>query len=154
MRSIVVWGLGAVGIATAGFLALHGVEHAWHSSPEAAIEAARQEAPGAAPSPGQAGMRVAIEPETGELTVPSPQQQKLMEQELQEALSRSDVGLYEEVLPDGTVKVNLQGRFQNASIAVIDDDGNLHTSCAESHDGAQAAPHHGLCNQHATPEGK
>ena len=99
-------------------------------------------------------MRVAIDAETGEMSTPSPEQHKAMEHELQEMLSRSDAGLYEEVLPDGTVKVNLQGRFQNASIAVIDADGNLHTSCAENHDGAQAARHGGACNRHTTLEEK
>ena len=152
MRSVVAWGLGAIGIATAGFLGFHGVHHARPVDRSPGSRAATLEAAGAGVVPGQAGMRVAIEPETGELGSPSPQQQKVMEDDLQEMLSRSDAGLFEEVLPDGTVKVHLQGRFQNASIAVIDDDGNLHTSCVENHDASQATHHGQPCKQHATPE--
>jgi len=87
--------------------------------------------------PGSAGMHVALDPETGELGMPSPEQQKQLHAELDEMLSRSTDGLRREVLPDGTVRVNLQGRFQNASIATIDAQGRLHTGCI---DAAAAAP--------------
>ena len=61
--------------------------------------------------PGQAGMHVAIDAETGELSTPAPEQQKAMEHELQGMLSRSDVGLYEEVLPDGTYVTTTYGHW-------------------------------------------
>lgn len=147
MRWSVVWGLTAIGIAAAGFAARHGVHRTALTEPPLAAKQASEASLGDSARPGHAGMRVAIEPETGELVVPSPAQQKAMDRdlqedlELQEMLSRSDEGLHEEVLPDGTGMVHLQGRFQNASVAVIDAEGNLHTTCVENHEGAQAELH-------------
>jgi hypothetical protein len=103
-----------------------------------------QAAPGAAGESnhatvhGQSGMRVALDPETGTLGMPSPDDQKVLDAELDEMLSRSTDGLRREVLPDGTVRVNLQGRFQSASVATIDAQGRLHTGCVDHAAAAQA----------------
>ena len=87
---------------------------------------------------GQSGMRVALDTETGTLGLPSPEEQKVLDAELEEMLSRSTDGLQRQVLPDGTVRVNLQGRFQSASIATIDAQGHVHTSCVDHAPAAQA----------------
>jgi hypothetical protein len=153
MRSVVAWSLATIGVAAVGFAALHGVARNEQVQPAPHSEPATEALAGDAAFPGHAGMRVSIEPETGELVVPASQPQKAQELELQEMLSRSSLGLHEEALPDGGVKVNLQGRFQNASIAVIDGQGNLHTSCVETPEDAQAARQGRLCT-HAKLEDK
>ena len=52
-------------------------------------------------------------------------------------LSRSTEGLEEVVHADGHVSVVLEGRFMNASVAHIGDDGAVETTCTENHDHAQ-----------------
>jgi hypothetical protein len=59
------------------------------------------------------------------------------------ALSRSLRGLKAEQRSDGVVKVNLEGRFQHASVAVIDEHGQARATCIDgpaSAKATQAAP--------------
>lgn len=53
---------------------------------------------------------------------------------LRNALSRSSEGLVFQRAPNGTVSVDLQGRFQNVSVARIDADGEIRTGCVTSHE--------------------
>jgi len=95
-------------------------------------------------TPGAAAMRISIDPETGAL-VPGKVPVAKLDAELEEALSRSGEGLVEVHHPDGSVSIDLQGRFQNASMARIDSSGKLHTTCVNSADAA-----HAFCNgEHA-----
>lgn len=171
MRPAITWGLVAASVVAVGFAGFRTIARTEREEPAAVSDHATDALSRDVAAPGQSGMHVSIDPETGELVVPPAQPLKgrafesqaeheartehelQAEHELQEMLSRSIEGLYEEVLPDGTVKVNLQGRFQNAAIAVIDDDGNLHTTCTEHHDGAQAALQGAAC-RHTTLEEK
>lgn len=88
-------------------------------------------------SAGTSAMRVSIDPETGGL-VQSPATLSKVDDELQESLSRSTEGLVQVHHPDGSVSVNLQGRFQSASMARIDSSGKLHTTCVDNHGAANA----------------
>ena len=90
---------------------------------------------------GNSSLRAFIDPETGALSsqpAPRPSGKTLMP-----ALSRSNEGLTPITLPDGTVMVNLQGRFQNAGLARIDAKGVLHTICTEDLQNAKAFLNHG-----------
>lgn len=74
-------------------------------------------------------MRASLDPETGALSVnPAPAGSFKM---LDAALSRSSSGLNEETLPNGTVRLDLQGRFMSASVAHLDANGHLQTTCTE-----------------------
>jgi len=53
---------------------------------------------------------------------------------LRNALSRSSEGLVFQRSPGGGVVVDLQGRFQNISVARIDADGEIRMGCADSHE--------------------
>ena len=85
-------------------------------------------------APGTAAMRVAIDPETGEFV---PAVDKAADVQLQQLLRRDSDGLVEVVHPDGSVSIDLEGRFMNASLARIDADGELETICTTNHDHAQ-----------------
>ena len=52
----------------------------------------------------------------------------LAEPDLAAAFSTSAEGLFEEVLPDGSVMVRLQGRFQNVLVATVTPEGRVTTS--------------------------
>ena len=80
---------------------------------------------------GSAALRVAIDPETGAL-VPDRNPVKSLDPDLQNMLSRSSAGLTEVHHPDGHVSVDLQGRFMSASVARLDDDGQVETTCVEN----------------------
>lgn len=70
-------------------------------------------------------------PEAG---VPLPSNAEIMSNPvLRNALSRSTEGLVFQRAPDGAVSVDLQGRFQNVSVARIDADGEIRTGCVASH---------------------
>ena len=84
---------------------------------------------------GSAALRVAIDPETGTL-VPDHNPIKSLDPDLQNMLSRSTAGLKEVVHPDGHVSVDLEGRFMSATLARLDSNGQMETTCVESIDAA------------------
>jgi hypothetical protein len=79
------------------------------------------------------GMVLHIDPATGQFTdSPSAQQMKELSAALAPGLNTSDNGLTvrKNAGPGGGVMIDLQGRFQNTSIAVVDEHGKLQTTCA------------------------
>jgi hypothetical protein len=111
--------------------------------------------PAAAPefAPGEAGLRAALDPETGELAVGADamrlQADKAVDARLRESLSRSDEGLTAVRHPAGHVGVNLEGRFMSMSLARVDADGTVETICTHDADAAEAFL---SCEGHAKPE--
>ena len=94
------------------------------SPPEGAAEAPQNEPVETATTgvnAGQAGLRASIDPETGQLTSRPADGAGL--QSAVDPLNWSSEGLQREVLPDGTVRVDLQGRFMSSSYAVRQPDG-------------------------------
>jgi hypothetical protein len=86
--------------------------------------------------PGPFGMVVAIEPETGSLVMPTPEQMRLLTPAEEAGLLRTSEGLVETRRADGTVMVDLQGRFMEylvlrlgllglPSVSCLDDRGAL-----------------------------
>lgn len=91
----------------------------------------------AAPAPAQAGMVVAVDPETGVLGMPTPEQLQALGLDQNPAYDDSDVGLVEVHHPNGTVSIDLQGRFQEYSVIRITPDGKKIMACVPTR--AQAA---------------
>ena len=83
-------------------------------------------------APGSAAMRAYIDPETGVLTQSHAAGTESADTELDNSLNRSTAGLVEVTHPDGHVSVDLQGRFQSASVARINADGEVETTCVET----------------------
>ncbi len=81
----------------------------------------------AAPSAGQSGMTVYIDPQTGAIrSEPAPNTQPLtLSPQEQNALSSSQEGLVQVPVPGGGYKIDLQGRFQSPLIGTIDPKGNV-----------------------------
>lgn len=89
-------------------------------------------------APGRAGMVVGIDPETGRLGMPTPEQRAELEQmsaSERTLLSRSAAGLVEERRADGTVHVNLEGRFQEYATVQIGPDGRKTFQCVDDSSG-------------------
>lgn len=85
-------------------------------------------------APHEAGMVVGLDPETGKLGLPTAEQRAELDQiaaSQNALLSRSAAGLTEEHRADGTVHVNLQGRFQEYATVRIGPDGAKTFGCVE-----------------------
>lgn len=79
------------------------------------------------------GMTVHLDPETGEIRgYQVPELRRFPSRQLERALSRSAAGLQAMTLPDGTVYVDLQGRFGHLQTARIDQSGALQMRCVDS----------------------
>lgn len=74
---------------------------------------------------GAAGMVIAIDPETGTLVPPSAAQLMRLTSAERTGLMRTSEGLSEVRLPDGTVMVDLQGRFMEFTVVRLDPEGRL-----------------------------
>jgi hypothetical protein len=100
-----------------------------------------------------AGMVVGIDPETGKLGMPTPEQrQRLLEQDqARAASSHSAEGLVEEHRPDGTVLIDLQGRFQEFATVRVGPDGKLIYQCVEGEKAAERAIHSKVAPSASTP---
>jgi len=88
-------------------------------------------------------MIVGLDPETGQLGPPTPEQRAELEQiaaSRNALLSRSSVGLVEESRPDGTIHVNLQGRFQEYATIRIGPDGRKTFACVDDTTGLSKDP--------------
>jgi len=85
----------------------------------------------AAPAPARAGMVIAYDPETGRLGPPTVEQLLALDARERNAVSRSLAGLIQVHHPDGSVSVDLQGRFQEFAVATIGADGKPVLRCVE-----------------------
>jgi len=91
-------------------------------------EAPKQPVQDVVTPPGTSGMLVAIDPETGTLTQPSPEQIRELEQ--LSAASKAQTPRVETfVLDDGTVGAYLDESFDHTMTVHIDADGRRHADC-------------------------
>jgi hypothetical protein len=81
-------------------------------------------------------MVVSIDPKTKEIKpdVPIPQE---LRQQIQEMGRFTTKGLRVETLPDGSKRLDLEGRFQNYAVAVIDSN-RTHVTCVTAEELEQA----------------
>jgi hypothetical protein len=85
-----------------------------------------------------AGQQAAVDPKTGKLRQPTADEVRDLTQSLQPALSQSSEGLVEVRHPDGSVSVDLQGRFQDAVLAKVNPDGSVEQHCVTTVKEAEA----------------
>ncbi len=99
---------------------------------------ARAAHPPAATARGRAGMVVGIDPASGELGPPTAEQLQTIRAQSDPTLDRSTAGLEVVTFPDGSQRVNLQGRFRAYSVLTIGADGVAHMECVEGRGSALA----------------
>lgn len=85
---------------------------------------------------GQAGLRFSID--TDEQDSPTDATIQFSDAELN-ALRTDAEGLEEVVHPDGSVSIDLEGRFQSATVATVGTEGTIEFRCVGSADAAHAA---------------
>jgi hypothetical protein len=116
------------GIATA-LLAFSAAGVVAQTATAPAVEGKRKVQKAQAAAPGAAGQRVFVDPATGKITEPTPEQIQALEQAVAGMLSQSSEGLQVVELPDGTLTIDLEGRFQEVAIATVAPDGTVRTGC-------------------------
>ncbi len=90
------------------------------------------------PGIARAGMMVAIDPRTGALVKPSPEQIRAATSGAAEVLRRTPEGLVEIRRSDGAVGLDLQGRFRDYAVVQVGPDGKPVFGCL--HAGGSLAP--------------
>jgi len=79
--------------------------------------------------PAGAGQQAALDPAAGTAGEPTPEQIQSIETAMAEMLSRSSEGLQVVEWPDGTLTMDLQGRFQEMIVATVAPDGTVRIGC-------------------------
>jgi hypothetical protein len=80
----------------------------------------------------EAGMRVYVDPETGQLTSTPVTPEQRAQAESSEAFRQDDTGLRVVHMPDGSSMMDLQGRFEQATAAQVTAEGKLQTYCSDA----------------------
>ena len=79
-----------------------------------------------------AGQDVQVDPQTGQIKPLSPEEAKRLADELKPVLNRSTDGLTQVRHGDGSLSMDLQGRFQNVVVARRNADGTIEKSCVDN----------------------
>lgn len=75
---------------------------------------------------------------SGQIRPLSPQDAQRLAEGLKRMLNKSNDGLVEVQHADGSVSTDLQGRFQNVTVARVNEDGTLTQSCIDNPEAAAA----------------
>ena len=79
-----------------------------------------------------AGQKVQVDSQTGQIQELTPEEKQKLAAGLKQMVNKSAEDLTEIHHSDGSVSVDLEGRFQNVTVAKIDEDGNLIQSCVDN----------------------
>ena len=79
-----------------------------------------------------AGQDIQIDTQTGEIKPLTPQEAQKLAEGLAPMLDRSTDGLVQVRHADGSVSMDLQGRFQDVAVARINSDGTVEQSCVNN----------------------
>jgi hypothetical protein len=93
-------------------------------------------------APGVAGMVVAIDPETGQLGMPSASQVEELQSQIvpSDDINRSTEGLQEVHHADGSVSIDVKGRFQEFATVRVLPNGTKVFGCADGPKAASSIP--------------
>jgi hypothetical protein len=103
-------------------------------SQQTAAASDRSETPTTAHS---AGQKVAVDPQTGKVRPPTPEESRRLGQSMKQLVNHSTEGLTVVQHANGMKSVNLQDRFQSAAVAHRNVDGTVAERCVTSTTEAQ-----------------
>ena len=105
---------------------------------------AKQQASRAQTSAARANLRfrvgapVPLDPQTGQVRPLTPEEAQRLATGIQQLVNQSTDKLQSVRHADGSVSMDLQGRFQNIAVAKLDEDGKLTQSCVDNPESAAA----------------
>jgi hypothetical protein len=79
-----------------------------------------------------AGQDVQVDSQTGQMKELTPEEAQKMAAGLKKMINQSSEGLVEVQHSDGSVSMDLDGHFQNVTVARINKDGSTSTSCVDN----------------------
>jgi hypothetical protein len=82
------------------------------------------------------GRDVQVDPQTGQIKPLTPQEAQQLADGLKGMFNKSTEGLVAVREPDGSLSMDLKGRFQNVTVARMNDDGTLSQSCVDNPEAA------------------
>jgi hypothetical protein len=85
-----------------------------------------------------AGQDVQVDGQTGQIKPLTPEEAQKLAAGLGEMINQSTEGLEQVQHEDGSVSMDLEGRFQNVTVARVNTDGSLSTSCVDNPEAAGA----------------
>jgi len=85
-----------------------------------------------------AGQDVRVDGQTAQLQPLTPEQARKLAAGLREIINQSTEGLVQVRQADGSVSIDLEGRFQNVAVARVDRDGSVTQSCVDNPQAAGA----------------
>jgi hypothetical protein len=83
-----------------------------------------------------AGRDVQVDPQTGQIKPLSPQEAQQLAEQLKGMFNKSTDGLEAVRERDGSISMDLKGRFQNVTVARTNEDGSVETSCVDNPEAA------------------
>ena len=86
--------------------------------------------------PGTAGQQAAVDPKTGKLRAPTPEEMQVLTAPL--VKNESSEGLVQKTLPSGAVAIDLEGRFETSMLAKKEADGSISRACVTNAKQAEA----------------
>jgi Na+-translocating ferredoxin:NAD+ oxidoreductase RnfG subunit len=78
------------------------------------------------------GQDIQVDSQTGEIQPLTPQEAEKLAAGLKPMLNKSSDGLVTVQHPDGSISMDLQGRFQNVAVARVNKDGTVSESCVDN----------------------
>ena len=85
-----------------------------------------------------AGQDVQVDPQTGQMQELTPEEAQKMAAGLKQMVNQSSDGLVQVKHPDGSVSMDLEGHFQNVTVARVNKDGSVTQSCVDNPEAAGA----------------
>ena len=79
-----------------------------------------------------AGQDVHVDSQTGQIAELTPEEAKKLAAGLKQLVNQSTEGLVEAPHSDGSVSVDLNGRFKNVTVARVNKDGSISKSCLDN----------------------
>ena len=81
----------------------------------------------------ESGLRVYVDPQSGELvSQPITAEQRHQANSADAAFNQDTTDLVPVQMPDGSIMLDLQGRFQQATVATVQPDGSIRTYCNDA----------------------
>jgi hypothetical protein len=85
-----------------------------------------------------AGQDVEVDSQTGQMKELTPEEKQRLAAGLKQMVNQSTEGLVQVQHADGSVSMDLEGRFQNVTVARVNKDGSVSQSCVDSPQAAGA----------------
>jgi hypothetical protein len=82
------------------------------------------------------GRDVQVDPQTGQIKPLTPQEAQELADGLKGMFNKSTEGLVAVREPDGSLSMDLKGRFQNVTVARMNEDGTVSESCVDNPEAA------------------